>query len=164
MLSNVISNLAKVQTVDGLVDFDRLFLDFKKIPTLQTSCHHYSVAMEVAMSTKYTLKLRSLLDIVYQWCFTLRPAFLQMHYNHGYGASNTKERDLGCEPLLLNPVILKLDDYSLVVISSQSENLKKLITQTLQVVLEMWSELIQHCIIKLECVVERLFSYSMVLQ
>ena len=34
MLSNVISNLAKVYTVDSLVDFDRLFLDYEKIPTL----------------------------------------------------------------------------------------------------------------------------------
>lgn len=70
-------------TISTLEDFNRLLLDVEKIPNLQISCHYYSVAMEVAMSTKQTLKLNMLFQFV---AFS----YMYMHYSQSYVASNMK--------------------------------------------------------------------------
>ena len=65
--SNLVKIKTKVQTISTLEDFNKLLLDFEKIPNLQIPCHYFllfimipslfCVATEVAMPTKHGLTI-----------------------------------------------------------------------------------------------------------
>ena len=58
-------------TISTLEDFNRLLLDFET----EFPCHRYSVAKEVAMSTKHALKLSSILDQYWVLVFYIQTSF-----------------------------------------------------------------------------------------